>query len=126
MCVSFNPGRNPCHLRHVNENNQLNNLTTVSVGAEDSRTINEKENNAEAGEKKGRMDAIDKASDDDEDDVEEAEIIGGYKGELVDRIDQEEDLDNLAEEQSQEVRQEVELFHDNSQEEESSNGANGN
>ena len=39
---------NPCHLRHVNENNQLNNDTTVSVGAEDSRTVNQKENNAEA------------------------------------------------------------------------------
>ena len=30
---------NPCHLRHVNENNQLSNDTNVSVGAEDSRTI---------------------------------------------------------------------------------------
>ena len=47
MCV------NACHLRHVNENNQLNNDTTVSVGAEDSRTINQKENNAEAVKKKG-------------------------------------------------------------------------
>ena len=40
---------NPCHLRHVNENNHI----TVSVGAEDLRTIDQKENNAEAGEKKG-------------------------------------------------------------------------
>ena len=59
------------HLRHVNENNQSTNDTTVSVRTEDSRTINQKENNAEAVEKKGRLDAFDKASDDD-DDVEEA------------------------------------------------------
>ena len=66
---------NPCHLRHVNENNQLTNYTTVSVGTKDSRTINQKENNAEAVEKKGRLDAFDKASDDDDDDdVEEAKI----------------------------------------------------
>ena len=110
---------NPCHLRHVNENNQLNNDTTVSVGAEDSRTINQKENNAEAVEKKGRLDAFDEASDDD--DVEEAETSEGNEGELVDGNDQEEVLDNLAEEQPQEVCQEVDLFHDNSQEEEPSN-----
>ena len=36
----------------------------------------------------------------------------------MDRNGQEEVLDNLAEEQSQEVHQEVELFHNNSQEEE--------
>ena len=113
MCV------NPCHLRRVNENNQLNNHTAVSVGAEDSRTINQNENNAEAVEKKGQLDAFDEASDDD--DVEEVEISGGNEGELVDRNDQKEVLDNLAEEQPQEVRQEVELFHDNSQEEEPSN-----
>ena len=67
---------NPCHLRHVNENNQLNNLITGSVGVEDSRTINQKENNSEAREK-GRLHAFDEASDDDDDDdddVEEAEI----------------------------------------------------
>ena len=45
----------PCHLRHVNKNNQLKNDTTVSVGAEGSRTINQEENNAEAVEKKGRL-----------------------------------------------------------------------
>ena len=50
--------------------------------------------------------------------MEEAEISGGNEGDLVDRNDQEEDLDNLAEEQSQEVCQEVKLFHDNSQEKE--------
>ena len=33
---------NPCHLRHVNENNQLNNDTTVSDGEEDLRTIDQK------------------------------------------------------------------------------------
>ena len=80
MCV------NPCHLRHVNANNQLNNDTTVSVGAEDSRTINQKESNAEAMEKKGQPDAFDEASDDD-DDVEEAEISEGNEGELVDGND---------------------------------------
>ena len=71
-------------------------------------------------EKKGRLDAFDKASDYD-DDVEEAEISEGNEGELVDGNDQEEVLDNLAEKQPQEVRQEVELFHDNSQKEEPSN-----
>ena len=115
---------NPCHLRYVNENNQLKNDTTVSVAAEDSRTINQKENNAKAVEKKGRLDPFDEASDDDDDDddddVAEAEISEGNEGELVDGNDQEEVLDNLAEEQPQEVRQQVELFHDNSQEEEPS------
>ena len=111
---------NPCHLRHVNEHNQLNNDTTVSVGAEDSRTINQKENNAETVKKKGRLYAFDEASDDD-DDVEEAEISEGNEGELVDGNDQEEVLDNLAEEHPQKVRQKVELFYDNSQEEEPSN-----
>ena len=43
---------NPCHLRHVNENNQLNNLTTVSVGAEDSRTINQKETMLKQGKRR--------------------------------------------------------------------------
>ena len=109
---------NPCHLRHVNENNQLNNDTTVSVGAEDSRTINQKENNAEAVEKKGRLDAFDEASDDDDDDVEEAEIIEDNESELADGNVQEEVLDNPVEEQPQEVHKEVELFHDNSQEDE--------
>ena len=81
--------------------------------------FNQKENNAEAVEKKGRLDAFDEASDDD--DVEEAEISDGNKGELVNGNDQEEILDNLAEGQPQEVRQGVELFHHNSQEEEPSN-----
>ena len=75
---------NPCHLRHVNENNQLNNDTFVSVGVEDSRTINQKEKNAEAVEKKIQLDVFDEASDadDDDDDVEEAEIgeCNEYRG----------------------------------------------
>ena len=66
-------------------------------------------------EKKGQLDACDVASDHD---VEEAEISEYNEGELVDGNDQEEVLDNLAEEQPQDVRQEVELFHDNSQEKE--------
>ena len=113
LCVRVNS----CHSRHVNENNQLNNDTFVSVGAEDSRTINQKEKNAEAVEKKGRLHVFDEASDADDYDVEEAEIGECNEGELVDGTDQEEVLDNLAEEQPQEVRQEVELFHDNCQEE---------
>ena len=70
-------------------------------------------------EKKGRLDAFDKASDDD-DGVEEAEISEGNEGELVDGNYNIDVLDNLAEEQPHEVRQEVKLFHHNSQEEEPS------